>query len=55
MDQGSVRTKWAAIKDRSGRITGYIELFRTSDNKWVTVPDASGFRETLPEDAANEH
>ena len=43
MDDKSANTKWAAIKTGSGRITGYIEVFRTTGDKWVTIPGASRF------------
>lgn len=40
-------SKWAAIKTGTGRITGYIEVFRSQYNGktiYVTIPGASRFR-----------
>jgi hypothetical protein len=53
MDDKSVKTKWAVIKTGGGRVTGYIEVFRTTGDKWVTIPDVSRFADTLTEEAAN--
>lgn len=36
-------TKWAAIKTGSGKITGYLEMFRVG-GKYVSVPGVSRFR-----------
>ena len=36
-------TRWSPIM-RGGTITGYVEMFRTYGHKWVTIPDASRYR-----------
>ena len=46
----SMNSKWAVIKTGSGRVTGYIEVFRTTGDKWVTIPGVSRFVDTLTED-----
>ena len=51
MDDKRVRNKWAVIRTGGGRATGYIEVFRTMGDKWVTIPDVSRFADTLPEEA----
>ena len=36
-----LKTKWAAIKDGTGKVVGYIELFWGGKLGWVSVPGAS--------------
>jgi hypothetical protein len=35
------RTRWAEIKDGTGKVTGHIELFWGGKLGWVSIPGAS--------------
>jgi hypothetical protein len=38
-------SRWATIKTGKGRVTGYIEVFRTTGSQYVTIPGVSRFRD----------
>ena len=38
-------SRWATIKTGKGRVTGYIEVFRTTGAQYVTIPGVSRFRD----------
>jgi hypothetical protein len=38
-------SQWATIKTGKGRVTGYIEVFRTAGSEYVTIPGVSRFRD----------
>jgi hypothetical protein len=51
------KTRWAVIETRSGRVSGYIEVFRTTGALYVTIPGVSRFRDVSvasPENARLE-
>jgi hypothetical protein len=48
--QKQPKVAWASIKNGTGEITGYIEVFWGGKLRYVTIPGASRFRATMQDE-----